>query len=549
MTTKIFRSILLSSLAVLIACLTLVLGVLYNYFSDEQKKLLRSELSMAAAAMESSDKTYLEKLKSAEGRFTYIAPDGQVLFDTQADAASMENHGQREEVTSALATGHGESSRFSATLLEETLYYAMRLPNGNVLRISIDRMTVPALLLGMAQPLSAILLITLGLSYFLAGRMTKRIIAPLNALNLDQPLENQAYDEIAPLLTHIEQQHRKVRQQKEELTNRKNEFFTIIKNMDEGLVLLNQHRTILSMNPAAEAFFGTQSSFIGKDFIILERNHEINTVLENAVKTGTGETQISKNGKEFQFHATRIEENGEITGIVILIFDITEKVFAEQNRKEFTANVSHELKTPLHSIMASAELLENGVVKPEDTPRFIQHIRNEASRLLTLIQDTIRLSQLDEKAALPDPEPVDLLELTKKEIESLRPAAEEKNVTFSIEGSALIYTGVKQLLHEILYNLCDNAVKYNKNGGKVIVTLGTQKGKTMISVADTGIGIPEAQQAKVFERFYRVDKSHSKESGGTGLGLSIVKHAVQFMNGTISLKSRPDEGTVITVSL
>lgn len=553
-TKKIFQSIFLVSLLVLIACLSLVVGMLYNHYGNIQKTTLETELTLTATAMENAGPTYLYNLSNLKSisekniRFTHIAADGKVLFDTQTQASAMENHADRKEIQSARQAGDGESSRYSATLLEETLYHARLLSDGTVLRISTNRLTIPALLMKMLQPILLILAIALLFSYWLAKRMAVQIVGPLNNLDLTRPLENTAYDEIAPLLTHIEQQHRQIAGQKEELAHREKEFYTVIKNMKEGLILLNREKMILSMNPAATTFFAADESFIGRDFLSLERSREVTETLDKASQDGYAELQLSRAGREYQFNASRIEEDGKLSGLVILIFDNTEKAFSERNRKEFTSNISHELKTPLHAIMGSAELMENGLVRQNDLPRFIGHIRTEAARLVSLIEDILRLSQLDEKKDFPAEE-VDLYDLAHKEMEALLPTAAKKHIKMSVEGDHIRLKGSRHLLHETIYNLLDNAIKYNVEGGNVTLTLHQSDHDVSIAVADTGIGIPPEQQSKVFERFYRVDKSHSKESGGTGLGLSIVKHAVQHMHGTIHVDSVLNAGTTITITL
>ncbi len=546
MTKKIFHSIFIAALAVLLACFTLIIGVLFHYFRGVQKDQLKIELNLASVAVEMGGIDYLEKADNDACRITWVDANGVVLYDSQSNPETMENHAQREEIAEALTTGKGESTRYSTTATEETLYCAKQLSDGTVLRVSVSYASIPLLLLGMLQPVLIIFLLALILSGILANRLSKKIVHPLNSLDLDEPLENNAYDELSPLLTHIDKQQKKIAAQKKELNDRQNEFYTVIENMNEGLVLLNEKRAILSINPAATAFFNTQNA-VGKDLIEVERSQEMEKMLQAAEQNGSSALKVSRNGHEYQLHANRIQSNGKQSGIVILIFDITEKVFAERNRQEFTANVSHELKTPLHSIMGSAELLENGLVKVEDVPRFIGHIRSEASRLVTLIEDIIRLSQLDEGAE-PEPEEVDLFALSVDEVNALKQTAQEKNVSICVEGEHTVITGVRQLLHEIVYNLCDNAIKYNVPGGSVKVQVSSTKDGAVLSVADSGIGIPREHQDRIFERFYRVDKSHSKETGGTGLGLSIVKHAVQYMGGSIHVESAPDSGTNITIT-
>ena len=547
MTKKIFYSIFLVAIAVLLACFSIIMGVLYDYSNTIQKNHMKDELELVAQAVETSGVQYLERLETDSCRITLVSSDGDVLYDSKTSADKMENHAKREEIKEALKKGFGESSRYSATLTEETFYYAKKLANGNVVRVSVDHATMLTLVLGMLTPIIIVLIGALALSIFRAYRFSKRIVEPLNSIDLDKPLENEAYDELAPLLTHIERQKEQIHNQYKELEVRKSEFYAIIENMNEGLVLLSRDYTVLSINPAAGAFFSASPECIGKDFLTLERNHEINKALDNAVQDGRSEIEVSRNGHEYQLNISRIGSDEQTSGVVILVFDISDKVFAERNRKEFTANVSHELKTPLQSIMGSAELLENGLVKADDVPKFIGRIRSEAARLVTLIEDIIRLSQLDESTDFPF-EDADIYEIAKDEAEMLSLTAQKRNVTISVKGKSTVIHAPKQLLHEIIYNLCDNAIKYNKEGGSVEVSVEESDNNVMLSVSDTGIGIPLDNQSRVFERFYRVDKSHSKETGGTGLGLSIVKHAVQYLNGKISLESTVGKGTKISVA-
>lgn len=547
MTKKIFYSIFLVAIAVLLACFSIIMGVLYDYSNTIQKNHMKDELELVAQAVETSGVQYLERLETDSCRITLVSSDGDVLYDSKTSADKMENHAKREEIKEALKKGFGESSRYSATLTEETFYYAKKLANGNVVRVSVDHATMLTLVLGMLTPIIIVLIGALALSIFLAYRISKRIVEPLNSIDLDKPFENEAYDELAPLLTHIERQKEQIHNQYKELEVRKSEFYAVIENMNEGLVLLSGDYTVLSINPAAGAFFSASPECIGKDFLTLERNHEINKALDNAVQDGRSEIEVSRNGHEYQLNISRIGSDEQTSGVVILVFDISDKVFAERNRKEFTANVSHELKTPLQSIMGSAELLENGLVKADDVPKFIGRIRSEAARLVTLIEDIIRLSQLDESTDFPL-EDADIYEIAKDEAETLSLTAQKRNVTISVKGKSTVIHAPKQLLHEIIYNLCDNAIKYNKEGGSVDVSVEESDNNVILSVSDTGIGIPLDNQSRVFERFYRVDKSHSKETGGTGLGLSIVKHAVQYLNGKISLESTVGKGTKISVA-
>ncbi len=546
MTKKIFQSILLVAGCVLLASLLIIMGFLYDYFGGVEENQLRDELSLAAAAVEDGGTDYLSQLTADRCRLTWIAADGSVLYDTKTNAESLENHASRAEVSQALATGTGESTRYSSTLMEKTMYYAQRLDDGTVLRISISRATVGMIAVGMIQPLLIVLIVALILSGLLARRLSRRIVDPLNSLDLEHPLDNDAYEELSPLLKRIHRQHVEIQTQLRELREKTDEFTQITGSMREGLVLLDEHGSILSINAAAQALFGADAQCVGRDFLTIERSHEISAAIQAAAADGHSEVRAERAGRVYQFDISRITSDGKFLGTVILAFDITEQEFAERNRREFTANVSHELKTPLQGIIGSAELIENGMVKPDDLPRFVGHIHAEAARLVTLIDDIIRLSQLDEGDAMPT-EPVDLLAVSQEAAENLHDAAAARNVTVSVTGQPAVRPGVRRLIYEIIYNLCDNAIKYNRDGGRVDVTVAADAGGSSITVADTGIGIAPEHQGRVFERFYRVDKSHSKASGGTGLGLSIVKHAVQYHHGRIELESTPGTGTTIRV--
>ena len=546
MTKKIFQSILLVAGCVLLASLLIIMGFLYDYFGGVEENQLRDELSLAAAAVEDGGTDYLSRLTADRYRLTWIAADGSVLYDTKTNAESLENHASRAEVSQALATGTGESTRYSSTLMEKTMYYAQRLDDGTVLRISISRATVGMIAVGMIQPLLIVLIVALILSGLLARRLSRRIVDPLNSLDLEHPLDNDAYEELSPLLKRIHHQHVEIQTQLRELREKTDEFTQITGSMREGLVLLDEHGSILSINAAAQALFGADAQCVGRDFLTIERSHEISAAIQAAAADGHSEVRAERAGRVYQFDISRITSDGKFLGTVILAFDITEQEFAERNRREFTANVSHELKTPLQGIIGSAELIENGMVRPDDLPRFVGHIHAEAARLVTLIDDIIRLSQLDEGDAMPT-EPVDLLAVSQEAAENLQDAAAARDVTVSVTGQPSVIPGVRRLIYEVVYNLCDNAIKYNRDGGRVDVTVAADAGGSSITVADTGIGIAPEHQSRVFERFYRVDKSHSKASGGTGLGLSIVKHAVQYHHGRIELESTPGTGTTIRV--
>lgn len=548
MTKRIFRAVCISAVTVLCASIILIMGVLYGYFNDVRKNQIKAELSLAKNAVETEGVSYLENLKneSTDYRITWIDKSGNIIFDTQSNYESMENHLEREEVKEAFANGSGESERYSSTLTEKMMYCAELLDDGTVLRISVSQLTVLTLLLGIAQPVAIVFVIALVVSFIFASRISKRIVKPLNEIDLDNPLENDAYDELSPFLSKISNQQKKIKFQENQLSQRKNEFLAITSNMNEGLVLLGKDKKVISINPSAESFFTSETDCTGMDFIRLERNPNIIKALERAEIQDTSEIQVNRNGRIFQLNISCIRDTGELSGFVILIFDITEKSDSENRRREFTANVSHELKSPLQSIMGSAELIENGLVKKEDMPKFIGNIRSEATRLLTLINDIIKLSKLDEGTTLSEQD-FDLYSLVKENIEVLKSSAEKKNISVSFKGESLMMKSMKPLVSEIVYNLIDNAIKYNVENGSVEISISRDKNNIILSVSDTGIGIPEEYQERVFERFYRVDKSHSKETGGTGLGLSIVKHAVQDIGADIKLESRCGKGTVVTV--
>ena len=546
MTKKIFKAIALVAGIMLIACLLIIVDCLYEYFCLVQENELKDMLDVASKAVISDGSSFLTRLKSNRFRLTWIAADGSVIYDTQT--GELENHMERVEVKEAMQNGEGESRRYSSTLMEKTIYYAKRLDDGTVLRISTSSATAGKLLLGMLRPIVIVLIAALVLSLIFADRLAKRIVEPLNGLDLDRPLENDAYEELSPLLNRINRQHMQIARQLEDLNKKKDEFEQITESMQEGLVLLDQKGTILSINKAARSLFLANEECIGKDFITIERSYGVISAIQQAVRSGHAEERMEQGGRIYQLDITRIESAAKPVGAVILSFDITEQENAEQNRREFTANVSHELKTPLQGIIGSAELIENGMVKPEDMPRFVGHIRTEAQRLVTLIADIIRLSQLDEGHELPM-EGVDMLCVASDAAAQLKAAAEAKHISMSIEGEACTVYGARSLLYEVAYNLIDNAIKYNRENGMVDIKVSRENKKVKLTVSDTGIGIAPEHQQRIFERFYRVDKSHSKASGGTGLGLSIVKHAVQYHHGEIKLKSELNKGSEITVAL
>jgi len=543
MTSKIFRSTVFVAVVVLLCSLGIVMGVLYNHFTGVQVEQLKDELSLAATGTEQYGNAFLENLEADRFRVTWIDTDGTVLFDTRVDQSNMENHADREEIREAFATGSGSAVRNSSTLTEQTYYEAQKLRDGTVLRISANQASAWALMMDLLWPIMLIAVLAIGLSALLARRMAKNIVEPLNKLNLEQPLSNDTYEELSPLLRRINQQHLQIDAQMRKLQRKTDEFIQITSHMQEGLVVLDKETHIRSINSAAMKIFGAAESCVGTSFFRVNRSHALRTALNDALDRGHGSAVLDMEGRAYRFDMSSIQSDGNLLGAVILAVDVTESRNAEQMRREFSANVSHELKTPLQGIIGSAELLESGMVKQEDTSRFVGHIRKEASRLVNLIEDIIRLSQLDEGVQLPA-EQVDMLALAEDVKEILIPSAAERNVKIHVTGKGFAIKGVRRMLQEIIYNLCDNAVKYNVPGGSV--TIHAENNRLVVS--DTGIGIPAEHKDRIFERFYRVDKSHSKASGGTGLGLSIVKHAAAYHKAEISLDSTPGKGTTITVT-
>ena len=542
MTSKIFRSTVFVAAIVLLLSLMCIMGCLYGYVDDMQVTQLRDELHMAAVGTEQGGVEFLKAVNSDHYRLTWVTEDGHVVYDTAADERQMTNHADREEILEALETGKGSASRHSDTLLERTVYEAIRLTDGSVLRISVSQKTMLVLVLGMLHPVCVVALCAIVLSLLLSHRMSRKIMEPLNALDLDHPLENDTYPELSPLLRKLNQQYQQIDQQKRKLQRMTDEFEQVTSCMQEGLVVLDKETHIRSINTAARKIFDTDPECIGQSFYMVYHGNALQKALDTALEKGHGSTVAEVQGREYRFNVSNIQSGGKLLGAVILAEDVTEQINAERTRREFTANVSHELKSPLQSIMGSAELLENGLVRPEDQPRFMGHIRKESARLLSLIENILRLSQLDENMGLPK-EDVDLFALAQEAVSSLELQAVDKNVKIRIEGGPCMIQGVRAMLYEIVRNLCDNAIKYNVDGGEVRVQV--QSG--ILTVTDTGIGIPPEDQSRIFERFYRVDKAHSRQCSGTGLGLSIVKHAVQYHNARMELKSTFGVGTTIRV--
>lgn len=547
MKKKIFHSIFIVAFVVLLASICIATSFLYNHFNDSNAQQLKAELALVADTVNEVGIEYFENFDSAVFRFTVIDSDGTVLYDTKANAYEMENHAEREEVIEAFETGRGSSVRNSATLTKKTLYESVLLESGDVLRISISHLTVGALILGMLPAMFAIVLIAAVVAILLSHAMAKRITEPLMKLDLEHPSQNTTYEELTPILAKIHKQHKQIKSQMETLRRKSDEFEQIVSSMSEGLVLLDEGGMILSMNVAARKIFNVNGDVNGSNFLLVDRTSKMNKAIGKALDGNHSEYTEQRNGSEYQFTINPIESNGKVLGAVILAFDVSDRAFAERNRQEFTANVTHELKTPLQGIIGSAELLESGLVKPEDVTRFVGNIRKEATRLVSLINDIIRLAELDEKNE-PATETVELMSVAGDVVEVLRAAAVKKNVELTIKGEPCVVHGVRSYIYEIIYNLCDNAIRYNVDDGKVEILICKENGHATVAVKDNGIGIAPEHQNRIFERFYRVEKSHSKETGGTGLGLSIVKHAVQYHGGKVSLDSKVGEGTTIKVT-
>lgn len=546
MTKRIFRSILGVSLIVLAASLVLVTGVLYGYFQDRMEQELRSRTAYIAHGVEQTGTSYLKDGLPEDSRITWIAADGTVLWDSWEDAAAMENHAGRQEVRQALLGGSGSAVRYSDTLAQKTIYYALRLDDGSVLRVSDTQYTVWVLVLQALQPVALMMLLAAALAAILASRVARDLVAPINALDLDAPADAVCYEELSPLLSKIRSQQRQIHRQMEDLRRRQEEFSALTENMSEGFVAVDQQTRVLSCNPAAARLLGAQGAPEGESVYALNREAPFRRCVEEALAGRRCEVLLEGRDTCRQVIASPAEEEGQTTGAVLMILDVTEKERREALRREFTANVSHELKTPLTSILGTSELLESGMVAPADITHFAGNIHRQTQRLITLVNDIIRLSRLDEGGDVGPREDVDLCAVARRVLDRLAEAAEQKQVTLSLTGGGAVVRSVPRIVEEILYNLCDNAVVYNRPGGSVTVTVDDAPGGARVRVADTGVGIPREAQERVFERFYRVDKSHS--GGGTGLGLSIVKHGAAYLGARVSLESREGIGSTFTVT-
>ncbi len=544
MSAKIFRNSMTVGILVFLLSAALFMGVLYQHFSSQLTQELESECRLVAQGVEAIGMDYLDGLQPAS-RITWVASDGDVLYDSAADAAEMENHADREEIREAMLSSQGTAVRLSSTLSETTIYAARRLEDGSVIRLASAQSTVVTLLISMLPPLLVILAVTLILAGVLSSRLSRQIIRPILELDLEHPEECNVYDELSPLLTRIRRQNDTIRAQMEEARQRQGEFTALTENMSEGFVLLDRKGHILSYNSGALRLLGAPAPAEEASVLTLDRSDVFQHVVERALNGQRNQARLEREERCIQLLADPVSRDGQVDGAVLVLLDVTEREQGEKLRREFTANVSHELKTPLTAISGMAEIIKNGMVKPEDVAGFAGDIYKETQRLITLVEDIIHLSRLDEGGGGLSRESVDLLQLARKVEERIEPLAKQSQVEIKVEGASFSVQGVPAVLEEMLYNLCDNAVKYNRPGGRVQVSVAPREHGGVVTVTDNGIGLPAQDQQRVFERFYRVDKSHSKEIGGTGLGLSIVKHGAVLHDAQVELESAVGQGTTV----
>ena len=546
-TKKIFKSNILVAAAVLIFGIACVMAILYQHFGKEINGELKKEASYLSYGVEQDGIDYLKQINEKDDRITYIAEDGTVLYDNMADAEAMENHSERKEVQEALKTGSGYAERTSETLSQKTIYYALRLPDHSVLRVSSTQFSVFVLLMELIPPIIGILIVMLIIAVIVSAHMANKIVEPINNLDLEHPEDNQIYDEVGPLLSKIYKQNRQIKNQLEAARRNQEEFGIITENMQEGLLVIDSYTMILSGNSSVWNMFQLKEAKIGDSVYSLNRNEDFRMLIEQVLKGQHGSVLLHLGNEAIQMIANPVTREHKVVGAVLLLMNETEKVEREQLRREFSANVSHELKTPLTSISGFAEIIQDGLVRAEDIKKFAGRIYDEAQRLITLVEDTIKVSQMDEGENPYEWEQLDAYTVVKDVCGRLKDIAAKKNVHLYIDGDKTMLCTVRPILDEIIYNLCDNGIKYNRDDGTVSIHLRDLGENVEIRVKDNGIGIPGEDQSRVFERFYRVDKSHSKAIGGTGLGLSIVKHGVTFLGGTLKMISEIGKGTEITM--
>lgn len=547
MIKKIFRSTFFATLGVLLVTLFMVVGLLYGYFTQVQKEQLQTETALAAQGVSLEGQDYFNELKMSNVRITWVDNQGKVLYDNESDAQIMDNHANREEIKEALKDGYGESVRYSKTLTTQSLYSAQRLDNGTVIRLSVTRHSILVLLFRMFQPLFLILVLAFLLSLWLSHSIAKSIVLPLNRLDLDHPLENDAYEEISPLLRRIARHQKEVTEREVLIEQRQSEFDTIISKIKEGMILLDNNCRIISINQAAQDILQTDQTCLGKDMLQILRNLSLNNWLEKGLQGRKQEGILQLDDAHYKVMVRPIQSEDKVTGLAILFFDVTDQLQAEELRREFTANVSHELKTPLHLISGYSEMLASDVVAQKDVPQFAEKIHSESQRMIQLVEDIIKLSHLDESEELAM-EPVNLYQISEEVLDSLSAKANERHINLHLLGEPAYITGNHALIHSLIYNLCDNAIIYNRDKGDVTVNVTSNEDNIVLTVQDTGVGIAKDEQERIFERFYRVDKSRSKKLGGTGLGLSIVKHAVNQHHADIKVESQLGLGTKMTVT-
>lgn len=550
MTKRIFRSTITVVIVVLLLSFILTTGVLYHYFQDLRLDELESAADYISAGIEDDGLSYLNELEGETYRVTWVDTDGTVLFDNEYDVAEMENHADREEIQDAMENSTGTSVRYSSTISENSIYYALRLDDDTILRVSTTQDSVWVLCKNLLLPFIVILIIACALAGFLSNRVAHRIVQPLSEIDLHHPEDADTYEELTPFVQRIAAQNREINAKMDNARQQQQEFAMITENMSEGMFTIDSRYQILSYNKSATRIFDMQDDVEYNSILSVNRSETFRNVVDSALQGRHAQQNLELKGRIYQVLANPVlddDTTGELIGAVLLVLDITEKEEQERYRREFTANVSHELKTPLTSISGIAEIIKNGMVKEEDIPHFADKIYQESQRLINLIGDIIKLSRLDEQVPM-EKEQVDLLDVARDVVKRLDELAQKNDVILAVEGQHAIVYGVRQVLTEMVYNVCDNAIKYNKPGGRVWVKVTANEEFAVVSVADTGIGIPEADQSRVFERFYRVDKSRSKAVGGTGLGLSIVKHGAELHHAEVNLESTEGEGTTITMT-
>lgn len=547
MKKRIFRNTMLVMFFVVALCGVLILGVLYDHFTDELQDELLNEATYITQGVEANGIDYLNQLEKIDTRITWVDTDGTVLYDNKVDALTMENHGDRQEIKVAMTSSKGKSIRYSNTLAEKTIYYAVRIADGSVIRVSNTQSSVVQILKEMLRPVIVVLLMAFALAGVLAYRVAKQIMAPLDNIDFEHPEDAKVYDEMAPFISKIIRQNKQIKANMDVLQSQQQEFRLITENMQEGFIVIDKTAHILSYNTSALKLFGVNMEVENKSVLILNRTDQFGKLVNDSLQGRHMEEIILLGDRYCNVYINPVMDKESVAGAVIIITDVTEKEERENLRREFSANVSHELKTPLTSISGIAEIIKNGIVDEKDIPKFAGNIYEEAKRLISLVEDIIKISRMDEMEGIPEKQPVDLYVVAQKALENLRQTAENKNIKVEQKGDFCQISGVEVILYEMIYNICDNAIKYNKQGGNVIVETGYEAEQAYIRVSDTGIGIPEEQIDRIFERFYRVDKSHSKDVGGTGLGLSIVKHGAKLHNATIDVDSTLSQGTTITM--